>query len=59
MDWKIVLRKFAEGAAAGAMASLAAINLTGKDNDVMTIALSAVVVGALRGGINALKHMGK
>jgi hypothetical protein len=59
MDWRISLKKFAEGAAAGAVAAVSVLEITGQEKNLLAIFAGAAVVGAIRGGFNALKHARK
>jgi hypothetical protein len=57
MNWTITARKFLEGAVAGALASATAVTVTSDDPNYYAILGTAVLVGALRGGLNAWKHL--
>lgn len=57
MNWTIVTRKFLEGAFAGAVASAAAVTVAQNDPNYWSVVLTAVAVGAVRGGLNAWKHL--
>lgn len=57
MNWTITARKFLEGAVAGAAASAAAVTVAQADPNYWSVLMTAVAVGALRGGLNAWKHL--
>lgn len=57
MNWTITARKFLEGAVAGAAASAAAVTVTQDDPNYWSVLATAAVVGAIRGGLNAWKHL--
>jgi hypothetical protein len=57
MNWTITARKFLEGAVAGAAASAAAITALPGDDNYWTVLGTALVTGAIRGGLNAWKHL--
>jgi hypothetical protein len=57
MNWTITLRKFLEGAVAGAVASAAAVTVAQDDPNYYAVLGTAVLVGAIRGGLNAWKHL--
>lgn len=57
MNKMIVLRKFLEGAAAGAFASASAITILPGDDNYWAVLGTALLVGAIRGGLNAWKHL--
>jgi hypothetical protein len=56
MNWTITLRKFLEGAIAGAAASATALTVTPGDDNYWAVLGTALAVGAIRGGLNAWKH---
>lgn len=57
MNWTITIRKFLEGAVAGAVASSAAITATPGDANYWAVLGTAILTGAIRGGLNAWKHL--
>lgn len=57
MNWTITLRKFLEGAIAGAAASSAAVTVAQDDPNYWAVVGTALLVGAVRGGLNAWKHL--
>ncbi len=59
MNWKIVARKFGEGAIEGALISAAAITVLPGDKNYWNVLWATLAMGAIRGGLNALKHSGK
>lgn len=59
MNWKIVGRKFLQGAGEGAAASALAVTALPGDKNYWSVLVGAVIVGAIRGGINAFKHSKK
>lgn len=56
MNWKIVSKKFFQGAAEGAAASAAGITALPGEKNYWGVLVGALIVGALRGGFNAVKH---
>lgn len=57
MNWTITARKFLEGVAEGATAATVAITLLPGDPGYWTAIGGALVIGAIRGGLNAWKHL--
>lgn len=58
MNWTITLRKFLEGAVAGGLAAAAGMVAVPGDDNYWAALGAAVLTGAIRGGLNAFKHMG-
>jgi hypothetical protein len=56
MKWTITARKFLGAAVAGAAASAAAITVLPGEDNYWAVLGTALVTGAIRGGLNAWKH---
>jgi ammonia channel protein AmtB len=59
MNWKMTGMKVLQGCAEGALASLAAVTAMPGEKNFWNVLIGAVVVGLIRGGINAVKHLKK
>jgi hypothetical protein len=57
MNKMIVFRKFLEGALAGALMSAGALTVVPGDANYWAVLLTALGTGAIRGGLNAWKHL--
>lgn len=57
MNWTIVARKFLEGAIPAGIAAAGAIAIQPGDANYWPALGVAFVTGALRGGLNAWKHL--
>lgn len=56
MNWTITFRKFLEGAAEGGIAAAMVLAVSQDDPNYWAALAGAVVVGAIRGGLNAIKN---
>jgi hypothetical protein len=57
MNWLIFGRKIGEAALAGGFAAVVALKVTPGDDNYWVAVKAAFVAGALRGGLNAWKHL--
>jgi hypothetical protein len=57
LNWTITLRKTLTSAAAGAVMAVGALTITQDDPNYWTALLVAAGLGAIRGGLNAWKHL--
>lgn len=57
MNWTITIRKFLEGAVAGGVSAAAALTVSQDDPNYWGALGVAVAIGAIRGGLNAWKHL--
>ena len=57
MNWTITARKFFEGAVAGGLSAAAALAVVPGDDNYWAALGAAFLAGAVRGGLNAWKHL--
>jgi len=57
MNWTITIRKTLTGALAGGIAAAGALTVTQDDPNYWGALGVAVAIGAIRGGLNAWKHL--